>query len=150
MSPNETQVPRKRRVKRRRGRTQQKRLLHLGLQAKRIHTNPHEAIFAEQWALANDKRLTRGLNNGHGVLQDLMRVYPKDWKGGLFCWEARWAFWIHQREATIVATVIQWLGTPVGKHWLFEVLKLCGFEVKQIRTSRNLPALKGKESENEG
>jgi hypothetical protein len=29
------------------------------------------------------------------------------------------------RDYTVAATVVQWLGTPVGKIWLDEVLKKC-------------------------
>ena len=84
-----------------------------------------EKIFAEVWAEQNKPK--SWLNYGQGILQDLMV------KNG------KWEYAITQRDATIVATVIQWLGTNCGQGFLHEVLSKHGMYLGHSTQSRVKP-----------
>lgn len=143
MNPENVQKPQKRRRRAPRGQSQRKRLRHVGLHARRTRNNPVEAAIAEKWFKDNDPDSSRGFNEGMGRLQDLMVVYPPG-EAGLpsspFS-NRRVVFWITQREATIVATVMQWLGSPVGREWLFDILRKCGYEIQQVKKSKEIPPI---------
>jgi hypothetical protein len=74
---------------------------HIGLHVARTSREPDEARFAKHW-----KALVKSGHNLTGILDD------------------KW----NERDATVAATVIQWLGSPVGQNFLEE----CGF-VKKTR-----------------
>lgn len=78
----------------------------------RVAFNEIERAMAEQWSVENEER--PGLNYGHGILQDLM--LSTHWN------EKPEGFdpWLSDRERKIVAMVIQWLGTNVGRSFLHE------------------------------
>lgn len=120
--------------------TQQKRrLVHRGLQYRRnkYPSNYRERVFSEEWE--KECAAVRGTNYGQGILQDLMLVpnnhAPDRFKGlwptfDVFgWWGVRWAFVINQRDATIAATVVQWLGTNCGFCFLEKVLRRCGYRL---------------------
>lgn len=120
-----------------------RKLVHKGLQWSRTQVDPEivgaseerpvrEKVFAEAWE--EECRPKRWLNYGRGVLQDLMAVpdnhSPERLAPHPFHMSApRWAFIITPREAVIVATVVQWLGTNVGWAWLESVVKRCGYVI---------------------
>jgi hypothetical protein len=94
-------------------------VVHRGLDYARVERDRHltpnempptlEVAFAEEWERENVPQ--PGLNQGHGVLQNLMcepnsHVLRET---------------ITQRDASIVATAIQWLGTNVGRAFLQSV-----------------------------
>lgn len=80
-----------------------------GLHEYRFKQNPHEEIAARLWA-------------NEGVLPDLLgdgtirgRVYPTD----------------HERE--VAATLMQWLGSPVGRSFLDGLIKAFAEEDRRQR-----------------
>jgi hypothetical protein len=77
---------------------------HEGISSYRIPQNPLEGKFAEQWA----------------------KIAPNT-LGYLICGQDRNMHDYSQRDATVAATIIQWLGSPVGESFVREVLG----EVKQ-------------------
>jgi hypothetical protein len=89
-----------------------------------------ERAFANTWEYENIKR--PGINYGHGILQDLMFNQRSREEGWLIDVE----YWISQREATIVATVIQWLGTNCGMAFLHTALKKAGWTVQKVEPER--------------
>lgn len=72
---------------------------HQGLSPHRLKDNPPEKEFAEAWRLHNER----------GRTLDYLLHHPVS--GGL-------AVESTEREDEIAATVIQWLGSPVGQHFL--------------------------------
>jgi hypothetical protein len=88
---------------------------NIGLQVSRIEHNPREKAFHEQWLEENAP--VAGVNNGHGILQDLFieRDTPFSQFGKVI--EE-----ISNRDRMIVATIIQWLGSNVGMCFLQESL----------------------------
>ena len=113
-----------RKAKQRRG------LLHQGLDRHRLK-NPEcsklERAFADAW---EDKNKPGPLDFGHGILQDLMfRNRPGEIVDRHF---KRVPFWITQREAVIVATIIQWLGTNCGFGFLRTVLQKCDYAIEDV------------------
>lgn len=84
----------------------------------RTDFNHREHAFASLWQKEN--ALRRGINHGGGILQDLMVDPNKTWL---------WRAIISNRDAAIVATVVQWLGSNVGMDFVRRALKRCGYEV---------------------
>ena len=91
---------------------------HVGNRPYRQATNPLEKIFADRWNIENNP--PDFVNGGHGVLAHSL------------CSEGdgRITRDLTQDEATIAATVIQWLGSPCGFGWLEETLKACGYKLE--------------------
>lgn len=77
---------------------------HRGNRTHRFKQNPLEKVFSDKWEEANDKP-----NNGPGILA---------WSMG----DGQFAGDISQRDATVAASIIQWLGSPVGQRFLLETL----------------------------
>lgn len=76
----------------------------------RFKQNPMEKVFAESWEEIN---LTPpGRANGKGILDYLMAEDPNKPNGE-----------VTDRDRLVAATVIQWLGSPVGQSFLTQV---CG------------------------
>ncbi len=77
---------------------------HEGKSTHRLKDNPLEAAFADEWTKQNNPS-----HSGSGTLAYLMGdgTHP-----GV----------VSDRDAMIAATVIQWLGSPVGQRFLIEVL----------------------------
>ena len=104
-------------------------IVHQGLRPERQHdgssSGHREAAFAKQWAKQCEP--VSAVNDGNGTLQGLMN--EKD--------NPHYVYEITQRDATIVATVIQWLGTNCGMEFLGRALRDCGYELekKKARTS---------------
>lgn len=84
---------------------------NIGINTHRFKQNPKEKIFAEEWNKINtDHNLQL---NGRGVLEFIL--------GDVTISE-------HDRE--LAATVIQWLGSPVGESFLTKVGNRINTEVK--------------------
>jgi hypothetical protein len=82
-----------------------------------------EKVFAEAWAHEN---------RGEKVSQELMRRPPRPGEKAFdFSWAqpVRVAFWIGKKERTIIATIVQWLGSNVGFDFLTRCLQACGYDV---------------------
>lgn len=73
-----------------------------GLHAHRYAREPDEKKFAEEWALQNEQHQTLAYLLGDGS----KRVEPT------------------AHDHRVAATVVQWLGSPVGQAFL----RVCGFE----------------------
>lgn len=104
-----------------------KKVAHRSLDFRRRRFCAREESFAAQWEHENVRR--RGISFGHGILQDLMFEpnrpldvfsYPK-------CRQI-----IRNREAAIVATIVQWLGTNVGNAFLEEALARHARQIVEI------------------
>lgn len=78
-----------------------------------------EVALADAWEEENVPQ--PGLNQGHGVLQDLMFGRP-DYLG-----QAQCRLIITRRDAAVAATAIQWLGTNCGSAWLSDAVKRAGW-----------------------
>lgn len=76
---------------------------HQGLHSRRYVNNPIEKVFALQWQQENDRQHTPLLA---WLLGDGTKPSPID-----------------EREASVAATIIQWLGSPVGADFLYTVFK---------------------------
>lgn len=79
-----------------------------------------ERVFLRHWREENKRK--PGLNGGNGLLELLLSEVPNS--GGVD---------ICQRDATVAATVIQWLGTNCGQGFLHGVRK----EYEEIDKKRN-------------
>ena len=82
------------------------KIKHEGINVHRLKGNPLEAKFAEAWK----KEADRGLL---GLL--LCTCHHRNH-------EHRYS----QRDATVAATIVQWLGSPVGEYFVRQVLGIKG------------------------
>lgn len=98
-------------------------LNHVGRDVGRCRNGLLERIIAERWIRANELHKCRGVNSGHGILQDL---FVKQEFGKHYA-----DLEINQREAYIVSTVIQWLGSPVGSDFMVNCLRLAGYKIDE-------------------
>jgi hypothetical protein len=73
---------------------------HIGIHQHRTKDNPDEKVFSDMWAIANGKESLY-----------LERLLRKDYSK----YEE-----ISQRDAHVAATIIQWLGSPVGESFRME------------------------------
>lgn len=83
------------------------KMKHKGLHTHRLSQNPLEKKFAKAWELHNNIN-----QNGYNVL-DYMLAEDNNRPQGE----------VKKRDRVVAATVIQWLGSPVGQNFLNEVLK---------------------------
>lgn len=74
-----------------------KQITHRGLNRHRLESNPKEKVFADIWEKAAPHTLG-WLLSGNGQDVDFSH-----------------------RDAEVAATMIQWLGSPVGQSFLYEV-----------------------------
>ena len=86
---------------------------HEGHLKERQEHNPMEKAFADQWKAENEL---------HDILQGLFR----DGYDHVLS--------INARDAFVVATVIQWLGTNVGRGFLWSALQRVGYVVVSEKT----------------
>jgi hypothetical protein len=77
---------------------------HEGLRTNRLQREPLEKAFAKAWKDKNEK------SAGVDLLDYLLAEDPNHPKGE-----------VSQRDATVAATVIQWLGSHVGQCFLRDV-----------------------------
>ncbi len=73
---------------------------HQGLSRHRLSSNPLENLYADAWE-----------KKAPGTL------------GYLLCGQDRCDHDYSQRDATVAATIIQWLGSPVGRSFVEDVLE---------------------------
>lgn len=116
------------------GRRQTKRLRHVSLWARRDQHNELERAFSERWKKENDSRWPHLNDTLQKILTRPNKPFNR-WSGNRPI-----AFWVCQRDATIVATVIQWLGTNCGFAFLRQCLKDAGYEVVETEKARELQA----------
>lgn len=70
-----------------------------GLHQHRLKNNPLEKSFAEEWEKIN--------TGGLATLEDLLGIYRGEASG---------------RDREIAATIIQWLGSPLGQFFIKDVM----------------------------
>ena len=80
------------------------KIKHNGLRTNRLEREPLEKAFAVAWSDKNERSM------GHDLLDWLLAENPNSPRGE-----------VTQRDATVAATIIQWLGSPVGQSFLQEV-----------------------------
>lgn len=92
-------------------------LRHEGVHAQRVRSdhNKLEAVLARRWR--EQQARVRGLNRGLGVLENLMTPVGQDPEP------------ITQRDAAVAATVVQWMGSPIGQAFMDE----CREEAEGLR-----------------
>lgn len=81
---------------------------HKGMRRYRFESNPREKIFADEWEDSAKNILGYILSNSDSNRDDGIKS---------------------QRDATIAATMMQWLGTPVGWNFLQQAVEKCGYEL---------------------
>jgi len=84
-----------------------------GLSQYRFNGNPLEKKYAEAWEKQNDE------TNGKGTLDYLLAKDPNRPSGE-----------VTGRDRVVAATVIQWLGSPVGQNFVAGVLDDYRKEIK--------------------
>jgi hypothetical protein len=80
-----------------------------GLSQHRFRDNPLEERFSKAWERENVSRADGSLN-GSGTLDYLLAINPNFPAGE-----------VSERDREVAATVIQWLGSPVGQGFLRDV-----------------------------
>jgi hypothetical protein len=88
---------------------------HRGKAEYRLPTNPREEIFAKAWLEKQTQCHT---------LQWLLCASPE---------QDTQERDLTQPEATCAATLMQWLGSPVGFSWLEETVRKCGYELREVK-----------------
>lgn len=78
---------------------------HQGLHPYRYKDNPMENRFAAKWQEENDRTI------GNGLLEYLLGDGSKAARD------------VTDRDRLVAATVVQWLGSQVGQHFLKKVLR---------------------------
>lgn len=83
-----------------------------GLRQYRFDSNPLEKKFAEKWEDQNVSHFTGDID-GRGTLDNLLSSNPSGQpvSGS-----------VSDRDRVVAATVVQWLGSPVGQSFLSDVL----------------------------
>ena len=114
---------------------------HMSYEANRLTyardmTTDWERAFAWAWMRQNHPRMNHGINQGHGILADLIGF---DQEAEMFCGHrpfhpVRWP--ITRRETRAAATVIQWLGTNCGRGFLDTVLQSVNHRIEKIPERR--------------
>jgi hypothetical protein len=110
-------------------------LQHVGLHAERTANDLLEAAFAEEWRNDNEPRI---------AVQPILPALVMRGQGGrAFAGRdtRRPAFRIDQRDATIAATVVQWLGSNIGRDFLDRSLKRVGVRIEWRGAQLRPPAL---------
>ena len=90
-----------------------RKLKHVGMYEKRLKDNPMELAFSEEWKRQQSESNTL------------------EW---LLCLDAEGNSIreLNQTEATCAATMMQWLGSPVGFGWLEVALENAGYKLVEI------------------
>lgn len=88
------------------------KITHKGMYPYRLQSNPKEKVYAERWSELAEKYLENLLYgpNKHNETDELL-----------------------QRDAIVAATVIQWLGSPIGQNFLVEVSEIINDPKKKKR-----------------
>jgi len=95
-----------------------------GLQSHRLYAgNPREVIFSELW----EKEVACNL------MEHLLKVSCDENDPDKNSYDSGWGWYkkplgdIQERDNIIAATIVQWLGSPVGFSFLSEALEKCGY-----------------------
>jgi len=80
-----------------------KKMRNIGMHQYRFKDNPMEKAYAKEWEKINPKDL--------GILDYILSTKINEPEP------------VSDRDREVAATVIQWLGSPVGQHFVLNVLK---------------------------
>lgn len=96
---------------------------HVGLHAYRLADDPHgrEAAFAEEWAKEQAKPPMLAMMIHSEKADDAWATFGRNY------YPER----LTQREAEIAATVVQWLGSPVGFTFVEKCIERCGYVLRR-------------------
>lgn len=72
---------------------------HIGRSAYRLSSNPKEAVFAESWRMQNERFSTVDWMLGIGITDKAT-----------------------EQQCAEAATIVQWLGSPIGWAWLMDTI----------------------------
>ena len=111
---------------------------HTGIHRKRLNKhNPREVAFSKAWKEENIPR-----SDGTFLLQKLMFDFSNKPEEGFYAVGSlllregivyeKLIHEVTQRDAKVVATVIQWLGTNCGLSFLSQALKKCNLKIVDI------------------
>jgi hypothetical protein len=98
------------------------KLSHHGRSRHRLSSNPLEKAFADQWEVENEHS-----NDQECTLAWLLYSDGADRPNG----------GLAQEDCTKAATIIQWLGSPVGRGFLEEALAREGLTISYARKARS-------------
>jgi hypothetical protein len=101
-----------------------------GLHQYRLEQNPNEEVFAKTWEERNISKITKNID-GRSTLDFLLAINSNEPNGE-----------VTSRDRKVAATVIQWLGSPVGQGFIQE----CQEIINQNNKSCNHPSDKLYES----
>lgn len=114
---------------------------HMSYEADRLigdddYTRRMERAFAWAWMRQNHPHMNHMINNGHGILADLIGfdMGRTAVAGQRHFHPVRWP--ITRRETRAAATVVQWLGTNCGMGFLHEVLRKAGHRIVNVEKER--------------
>ena len=85
-------------------------MLNKGLHQYRFKQNPMERAFAKAWEAQNNPETS--LRHGRGTLDYMLAVNPNDPRDE-----------VTDRDREVAATVVQWLGSPVGEGFVRDVFE---------------------------
>lgn len=103
---------------------------NVGINAARLPHNEREQAFHDQWQQANAP--VSGVNNGHGILQDLFIE-----RGNPMAFSRSVREEMSNRDRMIAATVIQWLGSNCGMCFLNEALGRFGAKITETKFDKS-------------
>jgi len=96
---------------------------HIGLHAHRLLYDSYgsEMAFAKEWTALQPKPpmlplLVKLIHREKSSITGIENYYPER---------------LTQREAEVAATVVQWLGSPVGWCFLEQCIERCGYQLKK-------------------
>lgn len=87
-----------------------RKMKNIGLHTYRFEQNPLERKFAKEWDRINRSAID-GQLDGKGTLDYLLATDNNRPRGE-----------VTDRDRQVAATVIQWLGSPVGQNFVREIL----------------------------
>lgn len=91
----------------------------------RLKENPNEKLFAEEWERINTSPIN-GRADGRQTLDYLLAKDVNEPNGE-----------VTDRDRRVAATVIQWLGSPVGQGFLLDVISKSDDLRKYLKVSEN-------------
>ena len=92
-----------------------KTIKHEGTNQHRLNQNMLEKVFADEWREMNSRE-----GRGYGTLEYIMAEKPNYPNGE-----------VTQRDAIVAASVVQWLGSPVGQSFIETVLHKASLSKKK-------------------
>jgi hypothetical protein len=102
-----------------------------------------EKAFADAWEKKNKESYVS--SNGEGILQHLYFTHDQNQENEQIKLELGDDLILSNKERIAAATAIQWLGTNCGFAFLRDVLKKCGYAIKELESIKIEQEMKIKE-----